>query len=77
MRVGLRQVGGDHYVSKDVQPWAAMRSWMSQEQYEGYLRGCCIKYLARYPDKGGTQDLLKAQHYLEQLLEVRDGQSNG
>jgi len=29
-----------------------------------------IKYLARYPDKGGIEDLRKARHYLDALIEV-------
>jgi hypothetical protein len=36
------------------------------------LRGNVIKYLARYPEKGGGIDLLKARHYLEKLLEEVD-----
>ena len=45
---------------------------MTPEQFEGYLRGNVIKYLARYPEKGGGLDLLKARHYLEKLLEEVD-----
>jgi hypothetical protein len=66
----LHQVGGDHYASKTVQPWQAMESWMSPEAFSGYLQGNCIKYLARYRDKNGIEDLMKAQHYLAKLLEV-------
>ena len=65
-----RQIGGDHYKDKDVQPWEEMEAWMSQEEFSGYLRGNCLKYLARYRDKGGLQDLLKCQHYLDKLIEV-------
>lgn len=65
-----RQVGGDHY-QKDVQPWDAMAAWMTQEQFAGYLRGNVIKYICRYKDKGTPmQDLLKAMHYLEKLIEI-------
>ena len=64
------QVGGDHYASKSIQPWKAMESWMSPEAFSGYLQGNCIKYLARYRDKNGIEDLMKAQHYLAKLLEV-------
>lgn len=66
------QVGGGHYKAKDIQPWDAMSAWMTPEQFEGYLRGNVIKYLARYPEKGGSLDLLKARHYLERLLEAVD-----
>ena len=63
------QVGGSHYKSKTVQPWTAMESWMTPEEFEGFLRGNVIKYIARYKDKDGLKDVLKARHYLEKLLE--------
>lgn len=63
------QVGGEHYKNKGVQPWTAMESWMSPEQFEGFLRGNVIKYIARYKDKDGLKDVYKAKHYLERLLE--------
>lgn len=64
------QVGGNHYASKTIQPWDAMESWMTKEAFAGYLHGNCIKYLARYLDKNGTQDLQKCQHYLAKLIEI-------
>jgi len=63
------QVGGSHYKDKAVQPWTAMESWMTPEEFEGFLRGNVIKYIARYKDKNGIQDVLKAKHYLEKLIE--------
>ena len=65
-----KQVGGSHYNTKKVQPWEAMESCMSREEFVGYLRGNVIKYTMRCNDKGGVQDLEKGQHYLEKLLEV-------
>jgi len=70
MSIDTRQVGGDHYASKTVQPWQAMESWMSAEAFSGFLLGNCIKYLSRYRDKNGTQDLQKCHHYLVKLIEV-------
>jgi hypothetical protein len=67
--INSHQVGGDHYASKSVQPWQAMESWMSAEAFSGYLQGNCIKYLSRYRDKNGMEDLKKAQHYLAKLCE--------
>ena len=64
------QVGGNHYRDKKVQPWAAMEAWMSPEELRGFMRGNAIKYLARCNDKGGLQDLQKAQHYLSKLIEL-------
>lgn len=60
-----RQVGGTHYRNKNIQPVDAMQDWMTHEEYRGYLWGSVIKYLGRWKDKGGIQDLKKAQHFLE------------
>ena len=39
-----------------------------------FLEGNVIKYVSRYPHKGGVNDLLKARTYLEKLIErERDG----
>lgn len=65
------QVGGNHYCSKSIQPWDAMEVWMTPEQFRGFLRGNAIKYLARCDDKGGMEDIRKADHYLDKLLEVK------
>jgi len=64
------QVGGDHYRKKSVQPWDAMQSWMTPEQFSGYLLGGTFKYLARYREKGGVVDLEKGRHTLDKLIEV-------
>lgn len=65
-----RQVGGEHYTTKAVQPWDAMQAWMSHDEFTGFLRGNAIKYMARCKDKGGVEDLEKARHYLDKLIEV-------
>lgn len=62
------QVGGDHYINMGIQPWDAMRAWMSPIEFQGFLRGNAIKYIARFRAKGGVQDLRKAMHYLETLI---------
>mgnify|MGYP006276965273 CR=1 FL=1 len=56
-----------HY-DKSIQPWDAMRAWMSDDAFLGFLQGNVIKYIARYRDKGGVADLEKAQHYLSKLI---------
>lgn len=71
--INSRQVGGDHYASKAVQPWDAMEAWMTKEAFAGYLHGNCIKYLARYKDKNGIEDLKKCQHCLAKLIELESG----
>lgn len=63
------QIGGAHYVSKDIQPWEYMEAIMPEAEFNGFLWGNVIKYMSRWQDKGGKQDLEKAQHYLTKLIE--------
>ena len=60
-----RQVGGDHYRTKAIQPWDFITS-----NNLGFLEGSIIKYVSRFREKGGMEDLKKAQHYLEKLTET-------
>jgi hypothetical protein len=64
------QVGGDHYKNMGVQPWKAMESWLTPAEFQGFLKGNAIKYLARCNSKGGIEDVKKAQHYIAKLVEV-------
>jgi hypothetical protein len=68
-----KQVGGDHYLNMKVQPWDAMRAWMSDDEFAGFLRGNVIKYIARAGKKGDElEDLCKAVHYLDALIELKN-----
>jgi hypothetical protein len=52
-----------------VQPWDALRAWLTPEQWQGFLIGNSIKYLARAGKKGDRlEDLEKAKHYIEELI---------
>lgn len=73
----MHQVGGTHYVDLPIQPWDAMRAWMTPEEFQGFLRGNAIKYVARFRSKGGIQDLKKAMHYLETLVAELEGRHHG
>ena len=64
------QLGGSHYTNKKIQPWDAMEEWMTEEQFNGFILGNVIKYMARFQDKGGKLDLQKAKHYLDKLIEI-------
>jgi hypothetical protein len=64
-----KQIGGDHYLNMGIQPWDAMKAWMSIVEYRGYLRGNALKYIARAGNKGAAKDdYRKAAHYLEELV---------
>ncbi len=59
------QVGGTHYKEKDIQPWDAIHAWGL-----GFFSGNVVKYVARHHQKGGVDDLRKARHYLDKLIEL-------
>jgi len=63
-----QQVGGAHYAVKAIQPWDFIIA-----NNIGYLEGNIIKYISRWKDKGGVEDLKKAQHYLQKLIETSSG----
>ena len=42
------------------------------EQNLGFLAGNVIKYICRYKEKNGIEDLEKAKAYIEKLIEVEE-----
>ena len=69
VNANARQEGGTHYKQLSIQPWDYIVS-----NNLGYLEGNVVKYVTRWQTKGhGVQDLLKARHYLDKLLEVNNG----
>lgn len=62
--VNTTQVGGSHYKHTTYQHWDFV-----YRALEGrYLEGNITKYLVRWRNKNGLQDLEKAKHYLEKLI---------
>ena len=59
-----KQIGGKHYLKYKVQP-----SKFVVENKLLYPEGCVIKYILRHQDKGGKQDLLKAKHFIDMIIE--------
>jgi len=58
-----------HYNSGDIETIDAIEAQLSKEEYQGFLRGNCVKYLWRWKHKGGVEDLEKTQWYLNKLIE--------
>lgn len=61
------QVGGNHYKNLAIQPVEYIF-----KNNLGYFEGCVIKYVTRWKDKGGVQDLEKAKHFLELLIDQQE-----
>jgi Protein of unknwon function (DUF3310) len=68
------QVGGDHYKKLGIEPWAALRAWLGTEGFAAFLKGCVIKYVVR-KKANPVEDLKKARHCLDKLIEVMEEQS--
>lgn len=69
------QHGGNHYKKNQIQPWDYIEA-----NGLGFLDGNAIKYLTRWKDKNGIEDLKKARHYVDKLIEVetaKQSQQNG
>lgn len=58
------QHGGNHYKGMKIQPVEYIMA-----NNIPYMEGNVIKYISRWRDKGGVQDLNKAKHYIEMLIE--------
>lgn len=59
-----REVGGDHYRKMKIQPIEFITA-----NNLNFCEGNIIKYVARHKQKNGREDLLKARHYIDLLIE--------
>ena len=60
-----KQIGGGHYKDLAIQPVEYMH-----KNGIGFAEGCVIKYVTRWRDKNGVEDLKKARHFLDLLIEM-------
>lgn len=67
MAANETQVGGEHYKRKLIQPW----DYIAANDL-GYFEGNIVKYVSRWRDKAGVEDLKKARHYLDKLIELQE-----
>lgn len=58
------QVGGDHYKNMAIQPVE-----FCMKNNLNFCVSSAIKYLCRYKNKNGVEDLRKAQHFIDLLIE--------
>jgi hypothetical protein len=63
------QVGGNHYKEMAIQPIEFI-----MKNNIGFMEGNAIKYISRWRSKGGVEDLKKARHYLDMLIEFEQGE---
>lgn len=49
---------------------------LADEEFKGFVKGCMLKYIFRYENKGGLEDLKKADNYLKMLEDIERGKHN-
>ena len=59
------QVGGSHYADKAIQPI----DYIMQNNLN-FCEGSIVKYITRWREKGGVEDLRKVKHYCDFLIEA-------
>ena len=64
------QVGGSHYKNMTIQPVEFI-----EMNNLGFCVGNIIKYVCRYKDKNGIEDLKKARHYIDLLIEIEESKN--
>ena len=64
MKVYDKQIGGEYYLKMKIQP-----SEFANKNNLPFAEGNAIKYICRHKDKGGKEDLKKAKHYIDMIIE--------
>lgn len=64
MKATDKQIGGSHYKGMKIQPIEYI-----QANDLSYCEANVVKYVSRWKSKNGVEDLLKAKHYIELLIE--------
>jgi hypothetical protein len=59
------QVAGSHYKNKAIQPVEYIHA-----NGLNYCEGAIVKYITRWRDKNGFEDLEKIKHYVDLLIEL-------
>lgn len=62
------QVGGNYYKDFHIQPVEFIH-----KNRLSFIQGSIIKYVCRYKNKNGIEDLKKARHYIDMLIEMEGG----
>jgi hypothetical protein len=62
-----KQEGGRHYKDMAIQPVEYIH-----KNGLGFIEGCVVKYVSRWRSKGGVEDLRKARHFIDMLIELEE-----
>lgn len=68
-------INPSHYQKYPLQMIDNIQNSTTHDEFKGYLKGNIMKYISRYQDKNGVEDLKKANWYLNKLIEVETERS--
>lgn len=71
----MDKINPNHYKG-EIECIDAIKSSMTTEAFNGYLKGNVLKYMWRYEKKNKVEDLQKAQWYLQRLINKIESASN-
>ena len=63
------QIGGSHYTDTPIQPVTFIHA-----NGLDFCQGSILKYVCRFRNKNGKDDLLKAKHFIDLLIEMEYGE---
>lgn len=73
MKANAMQIGGQHYKEMGLEPWNVVDTWPLEQRIGVYRHGA-LKYIMRMGSKDeNVQEIKKAIHYLQKLVEVLEG----
>ena len=67
LNISMDKINPDYYKQGDIECIDAIKSSMSHTEFCAYLKGSIMKYLWRYKQKNGIEDIKKSLWYLKKL----------
>ncbi len=64
----MNPIKPEHYQGKTMQVFDVLDEFLTPEAVAGFHVGNVIKYVLRYKNKGGIEDLKKARSYLDKMI---------
>lgn len=61
-----------HYTQGGIECIEAIKAALTEEEFIGYCKGNCLKYIWREKNKAGVESLKKAEWYLKLLISTMD-----
>lgn len=68
----VNNIEPDYYHKGGIDVIGFMETKVNQDEMRGFFRGNILKYVTRFHEKNGVDDLNKAKYYLDRLIELEE-----